>query len=158
MKGLAGVLNKSTDLRCFTIASFRSHFRSQKKYWVRYKSTLPAQEKPTSKTQGELVVHEEERQKAIQDIVPSWERVKAFAMDTENIRVLQFVKERLDQAIQPVMESGRSEKKREARREATKRYYEKNKSDIIEKKANKRRRAREANVHKYEVPAGIQVI
>lgn len=68
--------------------------------------TMPTQEKPGSKSQGELVVHEEERQKAMQDIVQSWEKVKAFAMDTENIRVLQFVKERLDQAIEPVMGVG----------------------------------------------------
>lgn len=116
------MLNKSTDLRCFEIASFRSHFRSQKKYSVlgtKHEHNASTREARLKNTQGELVVHEEERQKAIQDIVQSWEKAKAFAMDTENIRVLQFVKERLDQAIQPVMESGVSEKKREARREAT---------------------------------------
>lgn len=119
---------------------------------------MTTQEKPGPKSQRELVVHEEERQNAIQDIIQSWEKVKEFAMATENIRVLQFVKERLDQAVEPGVESGMSQKKREARREATKRYYEKNKAQIVAKKANKRRKVREADVGKFEVPAGVQIV
>ena len=119
---------------------------------------MPAQEKPCQKSQGELIVHEEERQKAIRDILQSLEKVKAFAMGTENIRVLQFVKERLDQAIEPGYVHDTSSRAKIARRETAKRYYEKNKTQIISKMKAKRRKVREADVGKFEVPAGIQVI
>lgn len=107
---------------------------------------MTTQEEPCPKSQRELVVHEEERQKAIQDIVQSWERVKEFAMDTENIRVLQFVKKRLDQAVEPGDVHDILGRQKIANREAVKRYYEKNKANIIAKRASKRRKAREAGV------------
>lgn len=119
---------------------------------------MTTQEKPGPKSQRELVLNEEERQKTIEEILKATQVVKEVAMGTDNIPKLRFLKERLYQVAQTGNLHDVLDGKKIANREAVKRYYEKNKAEIISRRARKRRKAREANVCKVQVPAGMQNI
>ena len=92
------------------------------------------------------------------EIIKATQVVKEAATGTDNIQNLRFLKERLHQVAQMDNLHDILDGKKNANREAVKRYYEKNKADIVLRRAWKRRKSREANVCKVEVPGGMQIV